>query len=59
MSGVTYEAVSKGLQPGELGGKISFDQWVSGWMILAVWAREAFNIAAEAEVPQSADIFCC
>jgi hypothetical protein len=25
------------------------------WVILAVWAREAFSIAAE--VPQSADIF--
>jgi hypothetical protein len=38
---------SKGLQPSELGGQISFDKWFfrlaaglqPAWVILAVWAR--------------------
>ena len=53
---------SIGLQLCELGGKISFDQWFfrfavsEPWVILAVWAREAFSIAAE--VSHSADTFC-
>jgi hypothetical protein len=44
---------SKGLQFGELGGQISFDQWFfqvglqPAWRILAVWARKAFSIPAK------------
>jgi hypothetical protein len=38
---------SKVLQPGELGGQISFDKCFSGWPSaslgdLSLWAREAF-----------------
>jgi len=53
---------SKGLQSGELGGQISWDQWFFSvglqpvWEILAVSAREAFSIAAEVSHP--AHIFC-
>jgi hypothetical protein len=44
---------SKRLQPGELGGQISCDQWFSmlafsqSWVILAVCARKAFRTPAK------------
>jgi hypothetical protein len=47
---------SKGLQSGELGGKISYDQWFSMlafshfWVILAVWAHKAFSTPAKSFV---------
>jgi hypothetical protein len=49
LSNSHHKEKSKGLQSGELGGQISFDQWFfqvglqPGWMILAVWARKAFS----------------
>jgi hypothetical protein len=45
LSNLHHIEESKGLQSGELGGQISFDQWFfqfglrPGWMILAVWAQ--------------------
>jgi hypothetical protein len=47
---------SKRLQSGELGGKISCDQWFSMsafsqfWVNLAVWARKAFDTPAKSLV---------
>jgi hypothetical protein len=44
---------SKRLQPGELGGQISCDQWFSmlafsqSWVILAVCPRKAFRTPAK------------
>ncbi len=57
-----HKKKSKGSQYCELGGKISFDQWSfrlvfsQPWMILAVWVRDAFSLAAE--VSHYAYIFC-